>query len=479
MPQAPANALDIRQAFGAKGDGISDDSQAFIRAAKTGKPIQVTSGTYLITTPFQFSDGFILYGVGKPILKMTGRNGITAESANNIGSYGITFEGKGIDFKGDINGYNRHVQLVGNVFRHIWDGSNGVTFKYVADLTLRGNQFIDIIEQEGGWRNYRGVPWNPNGSGFWAYGFGDHIDISFNYFEHMGFNGIKGFFNGPDISHDFKSTNNEFAWIHRIASEFQHCSNNDNGCLLKGQEGSSVIAPYLANNYAHDFWYANAATFGFSWPIDQNKEGIYINNTVIDNIPCCTYQKGHLGYGLEVSGYRVLVQGNVVISTVEKINNSTGWGAAIGTDRLYQGYLTMNIVCGPNSKIIQGADGGPTNNDTAFNYVTVQASPYGDKQLTSSLIEAGIKRDTLWVRSRLSIAQVTFLDSKTTKIIGTSLLQDKNSNFAHDLLWYYHLPFKRPRFLQVVITDVAGHSKIIHSSYSGKEEHFYGFIKKP
>ncbi len=61
------------------------------------------------------------------------------------------------------------------------------------------------------------------------------------------------------------------------------------------------------------------------WPIDQHTKGAYINNTVIQNNPCCTNPNDHLGYGIEVSGYDVLVQGNVVGVNSQSVNAGYGW----------------------------------------------------------------------------------------------------------------------------------------------------------
>ncbi|MGK6352066.1 glycosyl hydrolase family 28-related protein [Parapedobacter sp. DT-150] len=461
VPLPPAHAKNIKKDFGAKGDGKTDDSPAFMKAAKTGSAIVIPPGTYLINTPFEFTSGLQLYGVDNPVLHIVSETGLTAQGVHDVGSFGIVYRGKGIQFTGGADGYDRRLTFIGNTFEHIWDGSNGITAKYVSDLVLRGNKFIDIIGIPGGWEQYRGRPWNPDGSGFWAFGFGDHIDLSFNYFEHIGYNGLKGFFNGPDVSHDFRSTNNEFRFIHRIASEFQHCSNNENGCLTKGGAGSSVVAPYMANNFAYDFWYPNKVTFGMSWPIDQNVNGVYMNNTVIQTEPCCMDPDSHLGYGIEVSGYAVLAQGNVVGISSSTVNNGFGWGASIGTDRLFGGLITMNVICGPNSKIHQGADGGPTDNATPHNFVDSRVCPCKDGDLAKSDIRAGWDGRHLWVVSNLSIIHVAFYvgDADVPEKIQTQ--QDANENFAEDRRWHYSFARTGTVKVRAVIADVSGQCKTV------------------
>lgn len=72
------------KAYGAKGDGVTDDYEAFLAAFKTGYPLEIPEGTYLITQKFDFpsmldSDGvqrtnIRMYGGGteKTIIKYTG-----------------------------------------------------------------------------------------------------------------------------------------------------------------------------------------------------------------------------------------------------------------------------------------------------------------------------------------------------------------------------------------------------------------------
>jgi hypothetical protein len=64
-----ANKADIKKDFGAKGDGVTDDSMAFIAAINSltsGGVIIISSGTYLLKNPLViFRDNIILRGVGK------------------------------------------------------------------------------------------------------------------------------------------------------------------------------------------------------------------------------------------------------------------------------------------------------------------------------------------------------------------------------------------------------------------------------
>ena len=59
--------------FGAVGDGVTDDTQAFIKAIASGKSIKVTNGTYLITSTLTIESGIVFEGYGsKSIIKFRG-----------------------------------------------------------------------------------------------------------------------------------------------------------------------------------------------------------------------------------------------------------------------------------------------------------------------------------------------------------------------------------------------------------------------
>ena len=64
------------QMFGAKGDGVNDDTQSFIEAIKTKKPIYIPKGEYLISEPLIFNAGErpVLIGenMNTSIIKYTG-----------------------------------------------------------------------------------------------------------------------------------------------------------------------------------------------------------------------------------------------------------------------------------------------------------------------------------------------------------------------------------------------------------------------
>lgn len=85
--------------FGAKGDGVTDDTQALKKAVASNKPIYVTNGTYLIKSTVTLDTNTYIFGES--------RTGAVLKSANQYiltGVYGysgvidtLTFDGYGID----------------------------------------------------------------------------------------------------------------------------------------------------------------------------------------------------------------------------------------------------------------------------------------------------------------------------------------------------------------------------------------------
>lgn len=91
------NILD----YGAKGDGITDDTNAFKNACSQGKGILVpdTGKAYILSDTINVSSNTKLFGVGYPILMLKSNNAATlgslfrVDSASNVEFSGITFDG--------------------------------------------------------------------------------------------------------------------------------------------------------------------------------------------------------------------------------------------------------------------------------------------------------------------------------------------------------------------------------------------------
>lgn len=88
--------------YGAKGDGITDNSAAFTRALATNKTIRISSGVYAFNGPFRFPGGGIsVIGNGDAYLRYTGTTNVPYAFAfhtltgddYNLKVEGVTFQG--------------------------------------------------------------------------------------------------------------------------------------------------------------------------------------------------------------------------------------------------------------------------------------------------------------------------------------------------------------------------------------------------
>lgn len=130
------------QMFGAVGDGVHDDAQAFIDAINSGFPIFVPHGTYLIGESLVFPDTKFITIIGEDkadtVLKF---EGVAGEYLFNIAG----------QFAGEYRKYGRieNMQLVGN------DANNGIKLEYNSDkLSLKNlyiHNFVYGIKEVNGW----------------------------------------------------------------------------------------------------------------------------------------------------------------------------------------------------------------------------------------------------------------------------------------------------------------------------------------
>lgn len=82
---AVANVLD----FGAKGDGINDDTQAITDALATNRPVYLPKGTYLISSALQIPYQGHMFGDGWQLSKLKCKTSVFTGNFVNIGGYGL------------------------------------------------------------------------------------------------------------------------------------------------------------------------------------------------------------------------------------------------------------------------------------------------------------------------------------------------------------------------------------------------------
>ena len=104
---------DVKNAkkFGAKGDGITDDSEAIQNCINSGYFIFIPDGNYLVTKQITINNPCIIFGCGTVL---NGRNketdisnynnGIFYITSDNVNIYGLKFEDKALTFSIDYRG---------------------------------------------------------------------------------------------------------------------------------------------------------------------------------------------------------------------------------------------------------------------------------------------------------------------------------------------------------------------------------------
>jgi hypothetical protein len=179
ITEAPPVGLDPRS-FGARGDGITDDTAALqqaIDAALTdaSRTVRVPAGTYLISAPLTYGDQLRFVGNGMTatfIVNTTTRTDGTAMLVpKHRGVRDVTIESLSLDQRGDWydrNGENRHAFLL-NVGSTTNTTITGVGFRRVrtiavysdtprthptVGLTVRGSH---VFESNGGGFSFFGA----------------------------------------------------------------------------------------------------------------------------------------------------------------------------------------------------------------------------------------------------------------------------------------------------------------------------------
>jgi Pectate lyase superfamily protein len=149
-PSVDPNWVDVT-AFGAAGDGVTDDTAAFIKAAATGKNLRVPkpSAHYKLTSKIRVYGS--VQGVGMPEIRMYGADGLDGHSMFELSSYsgtGAVFSGLhlngGWDGAGTAGEWSHLIVIKGS--RNVTVENNLLERAY-GDCVLVGGEGVPIPSQ--------------------------------------------------------------------------------------------------------------------------------------------------------------------------------------------------------------------------------------------------------------------------------------------------------------------------------------------
>jgi hypothetical protein len=408
----------------------------------------------------------------------------------------VTFMGGGIDLTS--GGANSGWQIVFDNFTNITSGSDAVHVENIlgkgAASSISNNTFKNIWS--GGYPNLPAgkTPTSCNQENclygnaiFWHMGL-DNTTIDHNTLDEIGYDGIKGFWDGfmgntdPYTGHNVVISNNTITHYHRIGIEFQAAGqgNCPGGCNYNANptdgtvaKGNFVYLPALTNN-----------VFAFSFMVGGTN-ALLINNTGNNDEGTCYVRAG---IGLENSMHGGTAQGNVIGSVAQSCY-ANGWadviacGYANGTN-----YYQNNLLCGPGAAAQASVKNGQDPQDNATNVETADlwtdtcpsTGDISSSHIAAAFTSADNQNVTAggkgtWnvaVQSNLSIRQVRFYVDASTTASATQEMSDMNSGFVASPKWLYHATIDVTSIsagshtLRAVATDVSGASQTITQTFS-------------
>lgn len=343
-----AGAASVKD-YGAKGDGISDDTAAIqnaVNATHSGSLV-FPAGTYKLTKTITLLSNVTYQGQSA---KLQG-NGAwimqTAWSGANETISGFIFDNGGLCISGTVTG----LTLSGNTFQNLtndytggnWTQGNAV-FSGSGGLRaskISGNTFKNLLV--GNSPEPNGNIDNGGNGALWFYGL-DATSIDHNTFDHVG-EGIKVCLNNNYQSNNIYIGYNTFTNIHRMGMEIQGAM----GCgasapAINGPDTYNTVIEYNSFTSPLDpYWWtypislANPAPYGGSGAIIRY-------NYLVSALPKYG-MNGPNGYGIEAGSASLQIYGNTVAGP---------WGTGITYDGSPNSTIHDNFLCG----IVNGAKAG-------------------------------------------------------------------------------------------------------------------------
>lgn len=487
---------------------------ALIQDAMNSRPGVVLKGTCnLGTTTLTFGSHFFLGG--DATLNYSGTGFVVTSSGNYNTIRGLTFNGGGVNLSlNDRTNWTGQYgwTIEGNRFQNI---TNGTTAVYVANIIGKGptedassassishNRFYNIWL--GGYPNFpagytadtcgtdcflgNGAEGAVGSSGVWVQNGLDNVRINYNYFDSIGGNALKGFWDGfmgrkaPYTGHNIEMSHNVMVRVHRIGIEVQQAGqgNCPGGCDYSNNSADGVV---FKDNFFHDPAFASD-TFAYSFMVSGTNVQI-LNNTAVDENPDNYWPQG---IAFENAMWGGLLQGNVMTSVylrnVGNYNQFHAWSGKISSCCTNAGITNdyfNNFACGDgvtstlvslepynratmNEKADYGAQTCPDNiasSNIALSFTSSRQPPPG----------AAFRTFQVGVRSTLSVEHVEFFLDKSSAPIETQEIQDFNPDFSKDPIWLYHVTIPSSRLrrgthkITVVATDITGTKQTVAQKF--------------
>jgi hypothetical protein len=203
-------SIDVKTAYGAKGDGVSDDTaaiQAAVQSCQPGNVVYFPAGTYIVGG-IELQPGCTYNGVQRQSVLKARDSSVsfiftrTNSDPTNIVVTNLIFDGAGIKLDWGASG----VRVNYNIFRNISSGETAVQFSggtgksSSARASISYNIFQNLV-----------------GNGISFYYTVDSTDISYNYFDTF----LQGISKGStDLGSDVNIEHNTFLHGQRMAIEF-------------------------------------------------------------------------------------------------------------------------------------------------------------------------------------------------------------------------------------------------------------------
>jgi hypothetical protein len=343
---AMANALTVKD-YGAKGDGVTDDTAAIQRAVNStpAGTLVFSQGTYKLSKPITLLSN-VHYQGQNAVIKGNGSFWLfqTAWSATNNTISGFVFDNGGINLEGTVTG----ITITGNTFQNLTANNSGGNWTLgnaifaggggVRSSKISGNTFKNLL--------VNGSP-EPNGNidagnNMAMHLFGvDAISIDHNTFDHVG-EAIAVCFTNTYESNNVYIGYNTFTNIHRMGMEIQGAQ----GCgakkpVLNGPDTHNMVIEYNSfTNPLDPYWWTYPISLAN--PAPSGGSGAIIRyNYIVSALPKYG-MNGPNGYGIEAGSANLQIYGNTLAGP---------WGTGITYDGAPNSSIHDNFLCG----LAQGA----------------------------------------------------------------------------------------------------------------------------